>query len=70
MADAGIIRNRAKIDGTIAGARAWLRIEESGPDFSRFLWDFVGRPADPGQRRGRAARSRPRPTLAGASPRP
>lgn len=45
MADAGIIRNRAKILGTIAGARAWLRIEESGPGFSRFLWDFCdGRP--------------------------
>lgn len=40
MADTGIIRNRAKILGTIAGARAWLRIEESGPGFSRFLWDF------------------------------
>ena len=45
MADTGIIRNRAKIVGTIAGARAWLRIEESGPGFSRFLWDFCdGRP--------------------------
>ncbi|WP_430911685.1 DNA-3-methyladenine glycosylase I [Methylobacterium sp. sgz302541] len=41
MGDTGIIRNRAKIVGTVAGARAWLRIEESGPGFSRFLWDFV-----------------------------
>ncbi|GJE62675.1 DNA-3-methyladenine glycosylase I [Methylobacterium trifolii] len=41
MADTGIVRNRAKIVGTIAGARAWLRIEESGPGFSRFLWDFL-----------------------------
>ncbi|MFC6789224.1 DNA-3-methyladenine glycosylase I [Methylobacterium komagatae] len=40
MGDTRIIRNRAKIVGTIAGARAWLRIEESGPGFSRFLWDF------------------------------
>jgi DNA-3-methyladenine glycosylase I len=48
MADTGIIRNRAKILGSIAGARAWLRIEESGPGFSRFLWDFCeGRPAQP-----------------------
>lgn len=45
MADTRIIRNRAKIVGTIAGARAWLRIEESGPGFSRFLWDVCdGRP--------------------------
>jgi DNA-3-methyladenine glycosylase I len=45
MGDARIIRNRAKIVGTIAGAKAWLRMEESGPGFSRFLWDFCdGRP--------------------------
>ena len=41
MQDAGIIRNRAKIVGTIAGARAFLAIEARGPGFSRFLWDFV-----------------------------
>ena len=40
MQDTGIIRNRAKIVGTIAGARAFLAIEECGPGFSRFLWDF------------------------------
>jgi DNA-3-methyladenine glycosylase I len=45
MGDAGIIRNRAKIRGAIAGAQAWLAIEEAGPGFSRFLWDFCdGRP--------------------------
>ncbi|GEP12718.1 DNA-3-methyladenine glycosylase I [Methylobacterium gnaphalii] len=49
MGDAGIIRNRAKIVGAIAGARAWLAIEEAGPGFSRFLWDFVdGRPIQSG----------------------
>lgn len=41
MANTRIIRNRAKIEATIRGARAWLRIEESGPGFSAFLWDFV-----------------------------
>lgn len=41
MGDTGIIRNRAKIVGAVAGAKAYLRIEESGPGFSRFLWDFV-----------------------------
>ena len=45
MGDTGIIRNRAKIRGAINGARAWLAIEESGPGFSPFLWDFCdGRP--------------------------
>ncbi|GJD73001.1 DNA-3-methyladenine glycosylase I [Methylobacterium goesingense] len=41
MQDTGIIRNRAKIVGTIAGARAYLAIEARGPGFSDFLWDFV-----------------------------
>lgn len=41
MDDTGIIRNRAKIVGAIAGARSWLRIEQSGPGFSSFLWDHV-----------------------------
>src|SRR6202008_1367797 len=29
MADAGIVRNRAKIEGTISSARAYLAIEEA-----------------------------------------
>jgi DNA-3-methyladenine glycosylase I len=41
MQDAGIVRNRMKIDGTILSARAWLDIMDKGPGFSRFLWDFV-----------------------------
>ncbi|MGV2979917.1 DNA-3-methyladenine glycosylase I [Camelimonas sp. ID_303_24] len=40
MNDAGIVRNRAKIIGTIAGARIWLDIQEK-QGFSKFLWDFV-----------------------------
>jgi len=45
MQDAGIVRNRAKIEGTLLSARAWLEIMETGPGFSRLLWDFVdGKP--------------------------
>jgi DNA-3-methyladenine glycosylase I len=45
MADAGIVRNRAKIEGTILSARAYLDLMERGPGFSTQLWDFVdGRP--------------------------
>jgi DNA-3-methyladenine glycosylase I len=45
MNDAGIVRNRAKIEGTIASAKSYLKIMEDGPGFSKFLWDFVdGRP--------------------------
>ena len=54
MEDTRIIRNRAKIQGTIAGARAWLRIEESGPGFARFLWDFVDGQPIQGSARTRA----------------
>ena len=45
MADAGIVRNRAKIEGTINSAKSYLKIMEDGPGFSKFLWDFVdGKP--------------------------
>ena len=42
LADAGIIRSRAKIDATIQGARIWLDMRDRGEDFSAWLWDFVG----------------------------
>ena len=45
MQDEGIVRNRLKIEGTVLSAKAWLKIMEEGPGFSKFLWDFVdGRP--------------------------
>jgi DNA-3-methyladenine glycosylase I len=40
MADAAIVRNRAKIEGAIASARAYLDIEEE-QGFSKYLWSFV-----------------------------
>ena len=42
MQDAGIVRNRMKIDGAVASARAWLDVMEKGPGFSALLWGFVG----------------------------
>ncbi len=45
MQDAGIVRNRLKIEGTLLSARAWLDVMEKGPGFSALLWDFVdGKP--------------------------
>ena len=41
MDDAGIVRNRAKIEGAVLSARAWLDIMEKGPGFSKLLWDFL-----------------------------
>jgi len=45
MADAGIVRNRLKVDGAVLSARAYLEVTENGPGFSAFLWDFLdGKP--------------------------
>jgi DNA-3-methyladenine glycosylase I len=45
MKDAGIVRNRLKVEGAVLSARAYLEIMEKGPGFSAFLWDFLdGRP--------------------------
>jgi len=41
MQDTGIVRNRAKIEGAIASARAYFEIEKE-QGFSNYLWDFVG----------------------------
>jgi len=47
MQDAGIVRNRAKIEGAVGSARAWLKIMERGPGFSQLLWQHVdGQPID------------------------
>ena len=44
MGDAGIVRNRAKILGTIASAKAYLKLQEK-QGFADFLWAFVdGKP--------------------------
>jgi len=46
MGDEGIVRNRAKIEGAIASARAWLQMMEQGAGFGAYLWGFVdGKPA-------------------------
>jgi len=42
MNDAGIVRNRAKIEGAVKSAQAYLTIMEEGPGFSKLLWGFVG----------------------------
>jgi DNA-3-methyladenine glycosylase I len=42
LADAGIIRNGAKIDATIGNARAALGVIETDGSLDAFLWRFVG----------------------------
>jgi DNA-3-methyladenine glycosylase I len=41
LRDEGIIRNRQKIAGTVANARAFLAIQEERGSFDAFVWDFV-----------------------------
>lgn len=44
MGDAGIIRNKAKIEATIENAQAYLRLRER-TSLGKFLWDFLdGKP--------------------------
>jgi DNA-3-methyladenine glycosylase I len=42
LADAGIIRNRLKIDSTISNARSFLKIQEEFGSFDAYIWRFVG----------------------------
>jgi len=41
MADAGIVRNRAKIEATIDNAKAYLKLRER-TTLKKFLWDHLG----------------------------
>jgi DNA-3-methyladenine glycosylase I len=42
MQDAGIVRNRLKIESTVTNAAAFLAIQREFGSFDRFLWDFAG----------------------------
>ncbi len=45
MQDAGIVRNRQKIDATVGNAKAWLKLMDEEGSFARYMWGFVdGRP--------------------------
>ena len=41
MADAGIVRNRAKIDAAIANARVVAAMERDGESLAELLWSFA-----------------------------
>lgn len=42
MADAGIVRNRLKIEGAVRNARVFLAIVEERGSFDAYVWPFVG----------------------------
>ena len=57
LADAGIVRNRAKIEATVANARAVLALADRDEDLDTLLWSFAPTPAGAAAER---ARRRPR----------
>lgn len=42
LGNPGIIRSRSKIEATIAGARIFLEMQQSGTDFSEWVWSLAG----------------------------
>jgi DNA-3-methyladenine glycosylase I len=42
LRDAGIVRNRLKIDSTIGNARAFLLVVQEFGSFDKYIWSFVG----------------------------
>jgi DNA-3-methyladenine glycosylase I len=42
MGNAGIVRNRAKLEGSVKNAKAYLSLREQPGGFSGFLWKFIG----------------------------
>jgi DNA-3-methyladenine glycosylase I len=44
LADPGIVRNRAKVESTIANARAVLEVREEAGSLDAYLWGLAGEP--------------------------
>ncbi|MGK2965997.1 MAG: DNA-3-methyladenine glycosylase I [Tepidiformaceae bacterium] len=42
MADAGIVRNRLKVEGAVKNARAFLALQAEHGAFDRYIWSFTG----------------------------
>jgi len=42
LGNAGIVRNRRKIESAVQNARVFLSIQEEAGSFDRYLWDWVG----------------------------
>ena len=53
MLDAGIIRNRAKIEAAVVNAKAFLAVQVEYGSFSTYVWGFVGGKPLQGKRKSR-----------------
>src|SRR2546421_4145838 len=51
LADAGIIRNRAKIAAAIENAKAFLAVQKEFGSFDAYIWQFAGDGPKPSRRR-------------------
>lgn len=51
LADAGIVRNRLKVDASISNAKAFLEAQREFGSFAAFAWRFVGGAPIQGARR-------------------
>jgi len=41
LKDAGIIRNKLKVEGAVANAKAFLRVRKEFGTFDKYIWSFV-----------------------------
>ena len=45
LQDAGIVRNKLKVNATVANAQLFMKIQEEFGSFSKYIWNFVnGKP--------------------------
>jgi DNA-3-methyladenine glycosylase I len=42
LGNAGIVRNRLKIESTVRNAKAFLQVQKEFKSFDRYIWQFVG----------------------------
>ncbi len=42
LQNAGIIRNKLKINGTVKNAKAFIKIQQEFGSFDKYIWSFVG----------------------------
>ncbi len=62
LEDAGIVRNRMKVEATVANAKAFLKVQEEYGSFDSYIWQFVD--GTPKQNRWRSLEQLPANTPA------
>ena len=60
LENAGIVRNRMKIEATVTNAEAFLRVQSEYKSFDSYIWQFVG--GQPRQNRWRSLKRLPAST--------